>query len=290
MLYLLTNFQWWSLLDILIIWLLIYHCAKLVRGTRAEQVLVGILVVSISYFLSNTLPLTTLRWLLSKFYASILIITIILFQDEIKSALSKLGKNPLLNQSDSSAGSIASTQYAFDEIVRATSILAQQKIGALIILEKNIILDRYVEVGVKIDAAVSHQILVSIFHPTSPIHDGAVIIKQGRVAVAGCFLPLSQSSKLALHMGTRHRAGFGISEQTDAVVILVSEERGSIHLIYDGHIESNLTAPGLMQRLIAHASSNLQQKQVSGLYGKYAPMSSSRVVKALRRHKKSNKD
>lgn len=259
MLHLFSNIQIWSFVDILMIWLLIYQFAKLVRGTRAEQVMIGIFVVSLSFILSTIIPLATVRWILGKVSTSLLIITVILFQDEIKAALSKLGKTKFLSHPENQKAALASSA-TIDEIVRATSILEAQKMGALIVIEKNIILNRYVEVGVEIDSVVTHQILTSIFHPTSPIHDGAVIIKGGRIAVAGCFLPLSQSSKLALHMGTRHRAGFGISEQTDAVVILVSEERGSIHLIYDGHIENNLSAPGLKQRLVAHSTTGIYHK------------------------------
>lgn len=287
MLHLFTNIEIWSFLDILIIWLLIYHFAKLVRGTRAEQVLVGIFVVSLSFLLSTIVPLNTVRWILGKISASILVITVVLFQDEIKAALSKLGKNPLLGHPDSHPGNSFTSSHTINEIVRATNILASQKIGALIVLEKNIILNRYVEVGVEIDSVVTHQILAAIFHPSSPIHDGAVIIKQGRIVVAGCFLPLSQSSKLALHMGTRHRAGFGISEQTDAVVILVSEERGTIHLIYDGHIESNLSAPGLKQRLIAHSTTDLYQKGSGVRLSRYSVTSGSRLARTFRRKKSS---
>lgn len=289
MLHLFANLQIWSFVDILIIWVLIYQFAKLVRGTRAEQVAVGIFVVAISFWLSTLVPLATVQWILGKISASLLIITVILFQDEIKAALSKLGKTPLLSHPENIQTNDLASAAVIGEIVRATNILASQNIGALIVIEKNIILNRYVEVGVELDAVVSHQALTAIFHPTSPIHDGAVIIKQGRIAVAGCFLPLSQSSKLALHMGTRHRAGFGISEQTDAVVILVSEERGSVHLIYDGHIESNLTAPGLKQRLMAHATTDLYSKRTKMRLSRYARVSSSpRLHKILRMNKTSD--
>ena len=287
MLHLFANIQIWSFVDIFIIWVLIYQFAKLVRGTRAEQVLIGIFVVSISFVLSTIAPLATVQWLLGKISASLLIITVILFQDEIKAALSQLGKTPLLSHPESNKVRALASSTAINEIVRATNILATQKIGALIVIEKNIILNRYIEVGVAIDAVISHQTLTAIFHPSSPIHDGAVIIKQGRIAVAGCFLPLSQSSKLALHMGTRHRAGFGISEQTDAVVILVSEERGSIHLIYDGHIESNLTAPGLKQRLIAHSTTDLSTKRPKMRLSRYSTASSHRLTKNQRPPKNS---
>ena len=258
MLEILSKMDIWALIDIGLIWLVIYQFVRLIHGTRSEQVMVGILIVFIAFLLSSVAPLTTFHWLLNKFYASILLIIIILFQDELRSALSKIGKNPLSGE-PLHTGKLSS-QKAFDELVRAASALASQKIGALMVLEKNIILDRYVEVGVGIDAVVSHQLLAAIFHPSSQIHDGAVVIKKGRVMVAGCFLPLSQSSHLELHMGTRHRAAFGVSEQTDALVVLISEERGTINLIYDGRMESQLSAPELKQRLYTHFATDLHQE------------------------------
>lgn len=260
MLDILSKMDIWSLVDILLIWLVLYQFVRLIHGTRSEQVLVGILIVFIAFLLSSVAPLTTFHWLLNKFYASILLIIIILFQDELRSALSKIGKNPLSGEPMSARGH--ASQKAFDELVRAASALASQRIGALMVLEKNIILDRYIEVGVDIDAVVSHQLLAAIFHPSSQIHDGAVVVKKGRVMVAGCFLPLSQSSQLELHMGTRHRAAFGVSEQTDALVVLISEERGSINLVYDGRMEADLSAPELKQRLYTHFATDLHQESL----------------------------
>ncbi|MCY4444107.1 MAG: diadenylate cyclase CdaA [Proteobacteria bacterium] len=270
MINLITNMDIWSFVDILVIWALIYQFVKLIHGTRAEQVLVGILVVCVAFIISSIAPLSTFHWLLNKFYASILLIVIILFQDELKAALSKIGKNPLSSSDGMSTGWNASIN-SLDELVRTASSLAEQKVGALIVLEKNIILDRYIEVGVSINAEISHQLLAAIFHPTSPIHDGAVVIKNGRVLVAGCFLPLSQSLRLELHMGTRHRAAFGISEQTDAVVILISEERGQINLVYDGRIEINLSATDLKQRLFAHFAADLHKESLRMNFAHHSP-------------------
>ena len=257
MLQMVGNITLWSVCDVLILWIFIYQFAKLIHGTRAEQVLIGIVILAAGFFLSSIAPLNTLHWFLSKFYASILLIVIILFQDELKSALSKLGKNPLFF-GDKNYSNAQMLKGDFDEILRAASILAKNRIGALIVLEKNIILNRYVEVGVKINGEISQQILCAIFNTASPIHDGAVVIKDHKISVAGCFLPLSKSTKLALHMGTRHRAALGITEQTDAVVILISEERGSINLVYDGHIENDLTVQQLMSRLYVHFANDLK--------------------------------
>lgn len=278
-----SNFDMFSAIDILLIWVLIYQFVKLIHGTRAEQMLVGILVVSVAFLLSSIAPLTTFNWLLNKFYASIILIIIILFQDELRAALSKIGKNPLSGK-DGPYSAWNTSKNSLEELTRAAHALATEKVGALLVLEKNIILDRYIEVGVKIDSIISHQLLKSIFHPTSPIHDGAVIIKQERIMVAGCFLPLSQSSKLELHMGTRHRAAFGISEQTDALIILISEELGTINLVYDGFIETNLTAERLKLRLFSHFAVN--PNHVESMHEEHISASRKQLSEIISAHKK----
>ena len=278
MIQMIGNIDFWALCDILIVWIILYQFAKLIHGTRAEQIVIGIVILAAGFFLSSIAPLSTLHWFLNKFYASILIIVIILFQDEIKSALSKLGKNPLFFGDKTYSINILKSH--FDEILRAVGVLAKDNTGALIVLEKNIILNRYVEVGVKIDSEISHQLICSIFNPASPIHDGAVVIKDQKIFVAGCFLPLSQSNKLALHMGTRHRAALGISEQTDAVVVLVSEERGSINLIYDGHIENDLTIEQLRNRLYVHFADDIGRSGVNSSFRKRLFDSSTEIFRS----------
>jgi diadenylate cyclase len=237
----------WAVVDILIIAFAIYHGLLLIRGTRTAQVLTGILIIGLAAFvLSLFVPLTTVNWVMNKFYASFIIIIVILFQDDIRLVLSSIGKKPFIPGGDN----IAST-HILEEITRAATVLASKRIGALIVIERNIILNRYVEIGVSMDAKVSMELLQSIFHPTSPIHDGAVIIQHGRIAAAGCFLPLAREEKLDQAFGTRHCAGIGISQETDAVVVLVSEERGSVSLVYDGKISRNLDAKELKKGLRA---------------------------------------
>lgn len=226
----LDQFGWWSVLDIILVAVAIYHILLLIRGTRTAQMLTGIIMVMLAFIASSIVPLTTVNWVLSKFYSSIIVIIIILFQDDIRLALSRIGKKPLFSNSKES---LSPTQV-FDELNRAANVLASNKVGALIVIERNIILTRYVEVGILVDANISQELLISIFNPSAPIHDGAVIMQQGRIAAAGCFLPLTKKENLALNLGTRHRAAIGISQETDAAVILISEEKGTISLVLDG--------------------------------------------------------
>lgn len=240
----LDQFSMWAIVDIAIIAFVIYQALLLIRGTRAAQILTGILFVVAAFLLSSIVPLTTLNWVMNKFYSSFIIILIILFQDDIRHVLSRMGKKSFIPGADRVA-----SHHVLDEIVRAATSMASKRIGGLIVLERNIILGRYVDVGVLIDGRISKELLVSIFHPSSPIHDGAVIIQRGRVAAAGCFLPLTREENLDPNMGTRHRAAIGISQETDAVVVIVSEEVGSVAIVSDGQVSRKLDARQLREQL-----------------------------------------
>ncbi len=206
--------------------------------------LTGILIVVAAFLLSSIVPLTTLNWAMNKFYSSFIIILIILFQDDIRHVLSRMGKKSFIPGADSlSSGQI------LDEITRAAASLATKRIGALIVLERNIILSRYVEIGTLLDARVSKELMMCIFHPSSPIHDGAAIIQRGRISAAGCFLPLTKDENLDPNWGTRHRAAIGISQETDAVVVLISEEGASISLVVDGRISRKMDPKDLRKSL-----------------------------------------
>ena len=235
----------WALADIGIISVLIYQLLLLIKGTRAMQMVLGILILLGAAFLfGQVYPLTTFKWLMDRFYSSILIILVILFQDDIRRVLSRMGKKPLMG----STGTVSSRQI-LDEITRAATALAQKKIGALIVIERNIILSRYIDVGILLDGRVSKELIVAVFHPTSPIHDGAIIVQQGRIAAAGCFLPLTRDDDVDPNLGTRHRAAIGISQETDALVVAVSEESSSISMIVDGSVSRNLDAKELRRAL-----------------------------------------
>lgn len=226
------QFTLWSVIDILLIAVVIYHVLLLIKGTKTAQILTGIVVIFGIFLASSIFPLTTLNWVMNKFYSSIILIIVVLFQDDIRHGLSRIGKKPLLSAADHIA-----SDHIIDELVRAAGSLASKYIGALIVIERQIILSRYIDVGTLIEGRISKELLLSIFHPTSPIHDGAVIIQQGKIAAAGCFLPLTRETDLEKHMGTRHRAAIGISQETDSLVILISEERGTISFAAEGHIQ-----------------------------------------------------
>lgn len=240
----LDQFSFWSAVDISIIAFIIYHILLLIRGTRAAQMLTGILIVIAAFLFSSVVPLTTLNWVMNKFYSSFIIILIILFQDDIRHVLSRMGKKSFIPGSDN-----LSSAQILDEIMRAAFALATKRIGALIVLERNIILSRYVEVGSLLDARVSKELLLSIFHTSSPMHDGAAIIQQGRIAAAGCFLPLTRDENLEPNWGTRHRAAIGISQETDAIVVLVSEEGASVSLVVEGRVSRKMEPKDLRKSL-----------------------------------------
>lgn len=238
------SMTWIDVLDILIVAFLIYRTMLLIKGTRAEQMLLGLAMIVIIYFLSQWAGLLTLRWILNNFLSSLILIIIVIFQHDIRRALAQIGRPPIFGTYNK-AGKI----HELEELIRATFALARERIGALMVLERNVGLKEYIEIGREVDAKLSSDMLLSIFHPSSPLHDGAVIIRGNRIVAAGCFLPLSTSPYIDRTLGTRHRAAIGISEETDAVVIVVSEERGEVSLAFGGTIRQNLDLPMLRRTL-----------------------------------------
>jgi len=236
--------RWQDLIDILIVSFIIYKILILVKGTRAARMLIGVGVLLAISFLSRFLELYTLDWLIQSFWTQIVLVLIILFHPEIRKALAQMGETPFLHRF-TSAGEMKS----IEEIVKASQSMANKKIGALIVFEREVSLSEYVEIGVPLDAKVTKELLLSIFHPTSPIHDGAVIIKGNRVVAAGCFLPIKLGSGLSKTYGTRHRAAVGITEETDAIAVIVSEETGSISIAVNGKLESFLDMAKLREKL-----------------------------------------
>lgn len=225
--------------DILLVTLGIYWLLLLIRGTRAVQILVGLIVLISVSLASEIFQLLTVRWILANFLGSAVIIAVILFQHDIRRALARVGRGFFPAVSARRESQIA------EEVVRAAQTLAQKRVGALIVLERETGLDDQIEAGTPLDAAVSKELLTSLFLPYSPLHDGAVVIQRGRVAHAGCILPLTLRAGLSPGLGTRHRAALGITEETDAVVVVVSEETASISVVLGGEITSGLDAPRL---------------------------------------------
>jgi len=237
--------SWWDVVDIVIVSVLIYEALKLIRGTRAMQMAIGSVVVLMLFYGSRLFPLQTVNWLIRNLLTYIVIAAIVLFQSDIRRALSQLGRAPFfryLARAQQSAESI-------EEVITAAGLLAKARVGAIIVFEREIGLRNYVESGIPIDATLSYDLLTTIFQPSTPLHDGAVIIQETRIAAAACFLPLTVSPKLDRDLGTRHRAAIGLTEESDAVAIVISEERGEISLSLQGRIERRLTPEDLRARL-----------------------------------------
>ena len=236
--------SWIAVVDIAIVSYLIYKILQLIRGSRAFQMVVGSLVLVAFYFASQWAELTTVNWLLQKSLAYIGFAVIVLYQQELRKALATIGQAPLFRflNSSVSAGTI-------DEIAFAVRSLSQRRMGAIVVLERDIGLRGYVEGGILLDAVVNYDLLLSIFNPKAPLHDGAVIVQGDRIAAAACFLPISINPQLSKDLGTRHRAAIGITEDTDAVAIVVSEETGRVSLVEDGSIVSDLDMESLRSRL-----------------------------------------
>jgi diadenylate cyclase len=234
-----------DVIDITIVAILIYWALKLIRGTRAMQMVIGSLVVMALLYSTRLLPLQTVNWLIRNVLTYLPFAVIVLFQADIRRALSHLGRAPFFRYL-ARAGQMADT---IEEVVTAAGMLSAGKVGAIIAFKREIGLRNYVESGIPIDAVVSYDLLTTIFQPTTPMHDGAVIIQEDRVAAAACFLPLAISPQLDKDLGTRHRAAIGLTEESDALAVVISEERGEISLSHNGRIERRLSQDDLRGRL-----------------------------------------
>lgn len=223
--------RWQDILDILVVAFVFYQVISIIRGTRSVQMVLGLLVITFVYFMATVLDLATLMWLMKTFLSSIFLIVIIVFQQDIRRALTQVGKTPFQRTSDI-------LEKDIDEIVRTAFYLSKRRIGALIVIEREGGMRDFVESGFEIDARLSKELLISLFMPASPLHDGGVIIANGRIKTAGSILPLTQNPYISKQYGTRHRAAIGLSEETDAVVIVVSEETQNVSLVQYGALTS----------------------------------------------------
>jgi diadenylate cyclase len=237
----------WDLVDILVVSVLIYEVLKLIRGTRAVQMALGVgLIVGLLY-LSQWAHLETVNWLIRNLGGYLVFGVIVLFQSDIRRALSHLGRTPFFRYFEKTE----TVEESIEEIVVASSTLAAGRVGAIIAIERQIGLRNYIEGGIPLDAIMTYDLLVSIFQTSSPLHDGAVIVQEDRVAAAACFLPLTVSPKPSKEMGSRHRAAIGLTEENDSVAVVVSEETGRVSLVVDGEIQVGLEPDVLRQRLRA---------------------------------------
>lgn len=233
----------WVVLDILLVAVLIYQVLVMIRGTRAAPMLVGLTVVSIIFYLARVGELTTLNWVVSHVLPYMVFALIVVFQSEIRHVLADLGRRfSFLRGSSAESDS-------YDDIVLAANLFSQNQTGALVVIEREIGLRTHIESGVPMDARLTYDLLATIFRPSAPLHDGAVIVQKDRIAAAACFLPLSMNPLLSTQLGTRHRAGIGITEETDAIAVICSEETGAISVAIGGKIERDLTVDQLRERL-----------------------------------------
>ncbi len=239
--------RWQDILDILLVTTILYRVLLIIKGTKAAQMLIGIGVLFVALLFSKYMGLYTIDWIIQSLWAQIVLAVIILFQPEIRKTLAQMGEARFLPSFASAEG-----MRSIEEIVRASIALANRQIGALIVIEKETSLNDFIEMGTQLDAKVTHELLLSIFHPTSPMHDGAIIIRGNRVVAAGCFLPLTLSIDISKAFGTRHRAGIGLTEETDSVVIIVSEETGSITIAIGSKIIKNVDMSTLRDFLTEH--------------------------------------
>jgi len=241
-----TDFSWLDVVDILIVAFIIYELLQFIRGTHAVQMAIGAAVLVALYWASKWFNLQTVNWLLETFMPYVVFGIIVVFQAEIRKVLAQLGRTPLLGAfTPQRAGEVV------DEIVLAATTLSSQRIGAIVVLERRMGLRSYIETGIALDAIVTYDLLISIFNPKTPLHDGAVVIQGNRAAAAACFLPLTVNPELSRTLGSRHRAAIGVTEDTDALAVVVSEETGTISLVAGGRIRRELDGLALKQALLA---------------------------------------
>ncbi len=231
-------------IDIAIVSFLLYHLFALMRGTRAVHMFFGLIVLFLLSVIAEWMNLIAVNWLISSLRTAWLIAFVIIFQPELRRALSMLGQNRLLNRFVRVRQS-----HVIPEVVKAVQEMAEKKVGALIVLEKDMGLKNYVETGTPVDARVSAELIEALFTRPSPLHDGAIVIQNDRVVAAGCTLPLSQDQRTAQALGMRHRAALGLSEETDALVVVVSEESGTVSYAYDGKLYRKIDLATLKNEL-----------------------------------------
>jgi len=237
--------SWWDLVDIALVSVLIYELLLLIRGTRAVQMALSAGFLISLFFVSRWFDLETVNWVIRNLATYVAFAIIVLFQADIRRALAHFGRAPFFRYFLTQEGA----EETIEEIAVAAAQLASARIGAIIVIERQIGLRNYIEAGLPLDAMLTYDLLVSIFQPKSPLHDGAVIVQNDRVAAAACFLPLTVNPQLARNLGTRHRAAIGLTEENDAVAVIVSEETGRISVALDGKIEGPYDAEELKSRL-----------------------------------------
>ncbi|UCD14824.1 MAG: diadenylate cyclase CdaA [Candidatus Omnitrophota bacterium] len=229
--------NWKTIIEVLILWVVVYRIFLFLKGTKAVYLLRGIIILIIAFFISQKLGLFVLSWLLTKFFAIFLILIVIVFQPELREGLIRLGKKHIFHIEPKKE----EIEKTLREIVSAVGALSRKKIGALIAIKREMGLKSYIESGIYLDADLTSELLQNIFFPSAPLHDGGVIIDETKVIASSCLFPLSENPNIERALGMRHRAGVGLSEHSDAVIIIISEENGAVSLAINGQLTRNLT-------------------------------------------------
>ena len=236
-----------EIIDILIVSYVIYKLLVLIRGTRAIQLMKGILIVVVTWAVSIWFNLNTLQWMMNQMFNIGVIALIIIFQPELRRALESLGRGKIFGRSTSEEDHLVHERVG--EVLKAVNYLCKRKIGALLVFERETGLNEYIESGIPIGAELGSELLINIFIPNTPLHDGAVIVRQNTICAAGCYLPLSENPFISKELGTRHRAAIGISEISDAICVIVSEETGQVSLAMNGLIVRDIKEESLISKL-----------------------------------------
>ncbi|MEH7414743.1 diadenylate cyclase CdaA [Neobacillus drentensis] len=250
-----------SIVDIALVWYVIYKLINVIRGTKAVQLLKGILVILLVRVVSEWLGLITLSWMMQQAINWGFLAVIIIFQPELRRALEQLGRGRFFSRSSTQDDD--NQEKAVDAIVKATDYMAKRRIGALISIERETGMSDYIETGIRLNSNISSELLINIFIPNTPLHDGAVIIQKNNVSAAACYLPLSESPFISKELGTRHRAALGISEVTDSLTVIVSEETGGISLTKNGELHRDLKVEELKELLTREMLIHNKDKQAS---------------------------
>ncbi|TYR78125.1 TIGR00159 family protein [Priestia megaterium] len=236
-----------KVIDVLLVWFVIYKLIMVIRGTKAVQLLKGIIVIVAVRFISDFLGLNTLQWLMDQALTWGFLAVIIIFQPEVRRALEQLGRGSLFSKSNLPEED--ERMLTVEAVVKATHYMAKRRIGALISIERETGMNDYIETGILLNSNISSELLINLFIPNTPLHDGAVILQRNQVAAAACYLPLSESPFISKELGTRHRAAVGISEVTDSITVVVSEETGGISVTKNGELYRELTIETLKEML-----------------------------------------
>lgn len=253
-----------DIIDIGIVSYVIYKLILVVRGTRAIQLLKGIFVVVVAWALSSWFKLSTLQWMMNQMFTFGLVGVAIIFQPELRRALEQLGRGKLFSRS--TAEQDHEINVRINEVLKAINYLSRRKIGALIVFERETGLSDYIESGIAIESHISSELLINIFIPNTPLHDGAVIMRKAQLMAAGCYLPLSENPFISKELGTRHRAAIGLSEVSDAVCVIVSEETGQVSIAMNGHILRDIKDDVLLAKLIEELTPKSKNKEKNSIW------------------------